>query len=222
MFSESIYTVEEVAQHLRVSVNVVNTEIDGGRLKALRVGESKRIQESELDAYKRQALSSSAEKHYQLVSVELDSTDDFTHTWPDKSTEQYTSAREGVVQHDGRDYHVKIGFANRKVVGKLRRRALVLVNGYPTVEFASRDTAEHGLIASVIKDRSGKQVPVRAVPPLEYAEMPVRPYREIVDGPGARNGLAVICNSDDLPTMVRHALIRSTYRQERKKERKSQ
>jgi len=37
----------------------------------------------------------------------------------------------------------------------------------------------------------------------------------VVAGPGAANGLAVICVSADFKTMVRHALIRYTYRQER-------
>ena len=217
MFSESIYTVEEVARHLRVDVEVINAEINKGQLKALHIGESMRIQETALNAYKNQVLSSLAGNHHHLVHVDLESTADFTHTWPDKSTETYTSVRKGVVQHDGQDYDIKVGFTNRKSAGKLRTRSLVLVNRYPTVEFVASDTGVMlGLMASIIKDRRGKHLPAMAVPPSEYTEIPVGPYRNVVDGPGASNGLAVICHPDDLETMVRHALIRHTYREARK------
>ena len=217
MFSESIYTLEEVAEHLRVSVEVVAVEIEGGRLRALRVGKSLRIQETALNAFKNQDFSSPAGNNLvKPATIELDSTAEFTHIWPDNKKELFTDAQEGVVRHDGRDYHVKIGFTTRKVAGKLRGRSVVLVNRYPTVEFvASDEDAKKGKMASIIKNRDRKQVPARAVPPPEYAEITVGPYRDIVDGPGASNGLAVICNSDDLTTMVRHALIRYKYRQER-------
>ena len=84
------------------------------------------------------------------------------------------------------------------------------------VEFVASDTASGNIqMAGIIKDRRGKQLPKRAVPPPEYAGLSVGPYRDIVDCPGASNGLAVICASDDLATMVQHALIRYKYRQER-------
>ena len=215
MFSESVFTVEEVAQHLKVPVEVVVQEIEEGRLRALRIGVSKRIQESELNTFKKQALSSPAENHI-LSATDFTSAADFTYKWPDNKEEKYTDVQEGVVQYDGRDYQVKVGFTNRRSAGKLRRRSLVLVDRYPSVEFVASDTSNNGKMASLIKDRRRKQVPAGADSPPEYAGMPVGSYREIVNGPGARNGLAVICYSDDLATMVRHALIRYRYRQERK------
>ncbi len=45
--------------------------------------------------------------------------------------------------------------------------------------------------------------------------MPIGKYRDIVDGPNASNGAAVICNASDLATMVKHALIRYHYWEER-------
>ena len=39
--------------------------------------------------------------------------------------------------------------------------------------------------------------------------------RDVVEGPGAAFGLAVICPPDDFQTLVRHALIRYSYRQDR-------
>ena len=120
------------------------------------------------------------------------------------------------MQHDGRNYHVKVGFTTRRSVGTLRRRSLVLLDRYPTVEFvASNTTPKNGKMASIIKDRHGKHLSGMAVSLQEYANIPVGPYRDIVDGPHAYNGLTIVCSSDDLETMVTHARIRYTYRQER-------
>ena len=92
---------------------------------------------------------------------------------------------------------------------------MVLIDRYPTVEFASAGTNGTGLMASIIKDRSGKQVPVGAIPSTEYANVRLGPYQQVVSGVGASNGLAVICDSKDVRTMVIHALIRIRYRKER-------
>jgi hypothetical protein len=70
-------------------------------------------------------------------------------------------------------------------------------------------------MASIIKDRSGKQLPAGVTPLPEYANLRVGPYQDVVVGPGASNGLAVICGPDDFQTMARHALIRYRYREER-------
>lgn len=219
MFSESIYTLEELAQHLKVSVDDVHTEIKEGRLPALHIGESIRVQESDLNEYKKRVRSSPAGNHRPFVTSGLEPTDDFPHTWPDGLRESYTNVREGVVRRDGREYRIKIGFTTRTVAGRDRRRALVLVDAYPTVEFVARDaTVTNGPMASIIKDRHGKQLPAIAPPPPEYSEMNVGPYRDIVDGRYASHGLAVICDSDDLETMAGHALIRHTYRQDRRRQ----
>ena len=217
MITEPIHTVDEVAQHLRVPVGVIDAEIEEGRLEAISVGNLKRISESSLIAFKSKARSCATGSSIgQLGPVNIAPTADFIYTWPNKMKEQYTNVQEGVVRHSGRDYAVKIGFTNRESAGKRRRRSLVIVNRYPTVEFVASDTASgNSRMAGIIKDRRGKQLPKRAVPPPEYAGLSVGPYRDIVDGPGASNGLAVICASDDLATMVKHALIRYKYRQER-------
>ena len=217
MITEPIHTVEEVAQHLRVPVGAVDAEIEEGRLEAISVGKLKRISESELIAFKSKARSRATGSSIgKPAPINLAPTADFTYTWPNNTKEEYTNVQEGVVQHSGRDYAVKIGFTIRESAGKRRRRSLVIVNRYPTVEFVASDTASGNIqMAGIIKDRRGKQLPKRAVPPPEYAGLSVGPYRDIVDGPGASNGLAVICASDDLATMVQHALIRYKYRQER-------
>ena len=79
--------------------------------------------------------------------IGLDSTADFTFRWPNME-ERFTDAQEGVVQHDGRNYHVKVGFTTRRSAGTLRRRSLVLLDRFPTVEFvASNTTPKNGKMA---------------------------------------------------------------------------
>jgi excisionase family DNA binding protein len=227
MFHEEVYTIEEVAKHLRVPVEAVQKEIACGRLHATEVAEFLRIRESDLNAFKNtagpsggtspQTVSISVQRE---VSVSLDDAPSFFHTWPDKKKEHFSDAREGVAIHSGTNYHVKIGFTFRDSAGKKRRRSLVLINRYPSVEFVSADTNGTGLMASIIRDRTGKQLPVGAASPPEYGGLRIGGYRDIVRGPSAPNGLAVICDSLDVETMVRHALIRYRYREERNQNRK--
>lgn len=222
MFPETVYTIEEVAQHLRVPVDAVRQEIRSGRLAAMNVAGLIRIGESDLNAFKNEAravitASANLPTTKEESFLKLQPVADFQHKWPDGSTESYGNAREGVGSYGGKTYHVKLGFTIREVAGRPRSRCLVLIDRYATVEFAGTD--EHindsSLLASVIKDRNRKQLPVGASAPPEYQGVPIGQYRDVVDGPGASNGMAVVCQASDFETMVKHALIRSKYREER-------
>ena len=70
-------------------------------------------------------------------------------------------------------------------------------------------------MAAIIKDRNGKQLPIGGTLPPEYQNLPIGPYRDVVEGPGASNGLAVVCGDLDFGTMIKHALIRCRFREER-------
>ena len=223
MFPEAIYTIEEVAQHLRVPVDAVHQEIRSGRLTAMNVANGLlRIGESDLNAYKNQAratvvapalMPSTKDESF----LKLQPGADFDHKWPDRTIERYGNVREGVATYSGKTYHVKVGFTVREVAGRPRIRCLVLIDRYATVEFAGTDDqiTDSSMVASVIKDRNGKQLPVGASVPAEYQGMPVGRYRDIVDGRGASNGIAIVCQASDFETMVNHALIRYKYRDER-------
>jgi len=218
MLDEQVFTVDEVAEHFKVPAEAVKEEIAKGSLRAINVGGHQRILESDLNSYKSgeagsaQVAKSSAQPD---TSINLGKAAEFVHKWPDGKKEKFSDVREGTASYLGRNYRVKVGFTTRQSAGKARRRSLVLVDRYPTVEFVSAGTNGNGLMASIIKDRSGKQVPVGVAPPAEYGSVRVGPYQDVVVGPGAANGLAVICDSDDLETMVRHALVRYRYREER-------
>lgn len=224
MLTESVYTLEEVSQHLRVPVETLRQEIAAGRLEALRIADLTRIEESALKVYKEAAkagpLPSADEPTAPADSFlrQINSAPNFTHRWPDGSDEDFTNVRECVAFYRGSEHHVKFGYAVRKAAGKDRLRILVLVDRYPTVEFVGAGAEmESGKeqVASVIKDRKGKQLPVGASIPPEYQGLQIGGYRDVVVGPNASNGLAVICKSDDIQAMAKHALIRYMYRQER-------
>jgi excisionase family DNA binding protein len=217
MLSDPIYTIEEVAEHLKVPLDAVHAEIASGNLAALKVVSFWRVRESALKAYLGTTTAMIPHKVLmESLQGQLVAAADFLHTWPDKKRETFIKVQEGVIPYAGREYHVKVGFTVRHSAGKDRRRSLVIVDRYPSVEFVASSASEtEKRMASIIKDRRGKQLPAGATVPPEYADLTVGSYREVVNGRGASNGLAVLCDADDVRTMVQHGLIRYRYRQER-------
>lgn len=222
MLDEQIFTLEEVSQYLRVPTEAVRKEINSGRLRAIDVAGYSRVREFDLAAFKNEAYTKVVPVVQMTPSsgipMNLQPVADFSQVWPDKKVEQFSRVLEGVASMGDKEYRIKLGFTIRKSAGQPRQRSLVLVNRYPSVEFvaATDDVQPGGKMASIIRDRKGKQLPVGAAVPPEYLELAVGPYRSIVDGPGAPNGLAVICDAGDTETMVQHALIRYRFREERK------
>lgn len=222
MLAQEIYTLEEVGRYLRVPVQVIQKEIAAGKLLAKNVGGFVRISRSALADYLNAANADATSvfetpKEAAASWLHLEPSADFDYRWPDGTTvEQFSRVQEGTASYEGRPYHVKLGFTVREAAGRPRSRCLVIVDRYPTVEFTKADAEDKvGPLASIIKDRAGKQIPATAAAPPEYDGLPVGSYREVVDGPYASNGLAVLCSSDDFETMVKHALIRYRFREER-------
>ena len=224
---ENMYTLEEVSKHLRVPVEAVQKEIEKGRLQAIDVAGHIRVSEVALAQYKNEAVVKPGRKpHLHAASqakqddwLKLQPAVNFTHRWPDNKVEQYKNVQEGVATHDGRQYHVKIGWTTRKSGGEERKRWLVIVDRYPTVEFVKCTEAEpdgREYAASIIRDRKNKQVPALATVPPEYKEFSTAVYSDKVKGSGSSSGQAVVCPVNDFPAMVRHALIRTKYREERR------
>lgn len=219
MRDDDVLTVKEVAEHFKVPEAAVTEEIAKGKLRAINVGGYQRVLGSDLSAYKAGSTASAKTGNSASqsdLSINLSKSSDFIHKWPQGKKEQFSDALEGTATYLGRSYAMKLGFTTRESAGKMRRRSLVIVDRYPTVEFVSAGKNGNGPMASIIKDRSGKQVPVGAAPPAEYERTRVGPYKDVVIGAHAANGLAVICDSHDVQTMVRHALIRYRYREERR------
>ena len=206
MLDEQILTLEEVSKYLRVPLDAVRKEINSGKLRAIDVAGYFRVREFDLAAYKNDAYTKLVPVVEMMpkssIPMTLDPAPDFVHVWPDKKVEEFTRVLEGVASLGDKEYRVKIGFTLRVSAGWRRSRSLVLVNRYPSVEFvAATDNVQPGeKMASIIRDRKGKQLPVGATVPPEYLEMSVGPYRSVVEGPGAPNGLAVVCNARDIGT----------------------
>src|SRR4051812_14742724 len=110
MFDERIFTVEEVAEYLRVPVEVIQEEIAAGKLSVLNIRGHLRISESALKAYKA-ALGTGLRGSIVPIEtrVALKPTADFRQLWPDGKDELYVGAQEGVASYSGKDYHVKLG-----------------------------------------------------------------------------------------------------------------
>jgi hypothetical protein len=227
---ETIYTIEEVGRHLRVPAEVIENEIKAGRLQAFDIAGHIRIGENALAEYKNLAAvkaGARAESKAEPPALQTDwlnlrPAENFVHQWPNKKVEEYRDVREGVANYNGRQYHVKLGWTVRKTGGEERRRWLVLVDRYPTVEFVKCSGEEGGteFVASIVRDKKGKQIPALATVPPEYKDIPVEIYSDVVKGSGTSNGQAVVCPSSDFQTMVRHALIRTRFRDERAKKKR--
>jgi hypothetical protein len=113
---------------------------------------------------------------------------------------------------------MKFGSAIRKAAGKDRLRILQLVDRYPTDEFVGEGVelraARKKWPASTRTERASN------CPSGQQFHPSIRDCRsgltgDVVVGPNASNGLAVICKSDDILSMATYALVRYTYRQER-------
>jgi excisionase family DNA binding protein len=222
MIDEQILTLEEVSKYLRVPVDAVRKEVNAGRLRAMDIAGHYRVREYDLAKFKNEAYTSAVPLVTPAtastgVLIDMHPAQDFGHTWPDGKAEEYVRVLEGVASSGAKDYQVKVGFTHRESAGRRRSRTLVLVNRYPTVEFvaATDEVQPTGKMVSIIRGRNGKQLPVGAGVPPEYEGFPIGPYRSVVDGPGAPNGLAVICDARDSEVMVEHALIRYRFREER-------
>jgi hypothetical protein len=152
----------------------------------------------------------------------------FAYRWPSsvgapESVENYADAYMGLLKKNGRVHeskHVLIGFTERPAAGMdHRKRATVfLVNSgrpgrepqlYPMVEFAGANDFETSRrMASVIKLDDRRQLKMGDPLPPGYERSEVVPYSEVVTGPYAANGLAVVVQADDLDAMAHHALMR--------------
>lgn len=230
MFPDKVFTVEEISQYLRIPEDAVLQEVAAGHLRALSIGGHVRIRESDFNAYLNASCqgpdatqvtsAAPATETKKRNLFELRQVPPFEHTWPAKkgavkTTEQFIEAREGIVPDGGRQRHVRIGFTLRNSAGKRRRRCLILVDRYPTVEFVAASEKSRGKMASIIRGRNGKQLPIGATLPPEYKNLPIGSYSEVVQGPRASAGVAVVCDSQDFTTMVKHALIRYRFREGR-------
>lgn len=213
-----VLTVEEVAQYLKTNPDTVNKEMEEGRIRAFKVGEEWRCTDTSLMEYISRngavsggSLPANHSLHYEEGSfTEIES---FDYDWP-KLKEHFEYGYETTRDINGRTHTFRIGFANRQAAGQMRRRVVVWINNWPVVEFAGGNKYESdGLLASVIKVEGGKQLRPSGKIPNDYKAFHVARYDSIVQGPYASRNMAVIVQKDDLESMIRHAIIRATWKE---------
>jgi len=95
----------------------------------------------------------------------------------------------------------------------MRRRVIVWMDERPLVEFAGgNDYESNGLLASVIKSPNNKQLTPYQHLPKEYKDFEVARYDSIIRGHFASKNMAVIVHKGDLRKMLKHAVIRATWK----------
>lgn len=212
----TVYTIEEAAQLLKVSPQVILDEIDAGHLEAFRVGNEWRTTDKSITDFISRGGSQA-----QIVpldkqgfsSIGLERVEAFSYRWPNGTIEEYAEAYEGTVKVNSVQVGVKIGIGERPAAGKVRKRVVVLLDGRPTVEFAGVDDFEKsGLVASVVTLRNRKRLKPGQRVPDEYRSFRLVRYNTVVTGPRAMSVMAVLAKINDHDTMVSHAVNRAMFR----------
>ena len=229
-----ILTVEDVAQILRSRPEAIIQELVKGTLRGFQVGGEWRIANPDVLSFigapsQGEPLNRRDRDRTDLFrdfDIEWNRTGAFSYRWPSRADEpaadeDYPDAFEGLIYRRGRVRRGKkllIGFTIRNSAGMDRRRATVFLARnerssdttlYPIVEFAgANDFETTRRLASVIKLRNRRQLQPGDPLPSEYAEFETAVYSDVVTGPYASNGMAVVVREDDLDAIARHALIR--------------
>lgn len=213
-----IMTVDEVADYLRVKREIVLKELEQGHLNGFKVGTEWRFTEASLVEFINRnhptlslAQPGSAVSKYEETA--FDKIGCFDYQWPG-GEEHFESGYETVKNINGREHTFRIGFTDRQAAGQMRRRVVVWINNWPVVEFAGSNNYESdGLLVSVIKTPNGKQLRPSGKIPEEYKDFHIARYDSIIQGPYASRNMAIIVSKDNLENMLRHAIIRATWKE---------
>ena len=214
-----IMTVEDIAGYLRVSNEVVISELEQGHIAGFKVGTEWRCTEASLLDYV-------SGQHLSCFETQLDSsksrwtvadfveTGPFEYKWPG-GIEAFETGYETNRTFEERTHTFKIGFTKREAAGQDDRpRVVIWMDNWPLVEFAGGNNYKSDkLLVSVIKVKGGKQLRPAAKIPEEYKEFRVVRYDSIVKGPYASGNMAVVVKNNDFESMLKHAIIRATWKE---------
>ncbi|MBN1690849.1 MAG: helix-turn-helix domain-containing protein [Dehalococcoidia bacterium] len=211
----NVLTPDEIASYLKVDVKMVLKEMEIGNLRGFKIGLEWRSTDTDILQYinsMQDSIMRSKSPSGRQINRE-DRTDfveigAFDYQWP-KSKEHFEKGYEATKLIGSRSYTFKIGFTDREAAGRMRRRIVVWRDNWPLVEFAGGDTYESdGLLASIVKLKNGKQLRPSEKIPEEYNGFRTARYNSIIQGPYASRNMAIVVASDDLESMLRHAIIR--------------
>jgi hypothetical protein len=139
---------------------------------------------------------------------------EYTYTWPDGNIEIYNAV---IYEAEFGDWkgEIVVGFTEREGYGKLRKRAIVFINGHPEAEFVGTDDYDKtGHLAALIKRPDGKFMRIDEIDRRYAGFNVVNHSSQIREG---REGFAaLLVSSDDHKTMIQHALIQWEWRRARR------
>lgn len=215
----TVYTIDEIAQLLKVSTQAIIDEINAGHLEAFRVGDEWRTTDKSIADF---ISRGGSQDHNEPVgkhgtnsdmSPRLERSEPFSFRWPDGTIEEYREAFEGMVEAAGVQVKAKIGIGERYAAGRLRKRVVVFIDDRPTVEFVGVDDFDKSkLVVSVITLRNRKRLKPGQRIPDEYRFFRLVRYNSVITGYHAMSVMGVLAKISDLDTMISHALIRAKFR----------
>jgi excisionase family DNA binding protein len=215
-----IWTLKEVADYLKVNEQVISGEIKAGRLNGFKIGDEWRCTQPDVQEYMRKPRTRIENEKQPTPGIKendwrLEETEPFDFRWPMKGgsmVEHYEKGYNATRMVEGQQIVLKLGFTDRKVAGRVRKRVTIWLGSRPLVEFAgSNEYDKDGTLASIIRLKNNKQMTYQRIP-QEYEGFKVQRYNSIVDGPRASTGFAVVVHKDDLTSMLEHALIRANWK----------
>jgi len=213
-----IMTIEEAADYFKISTDVIEKELEQGRLHGFKIGTEWRFTEANLVEFinrnhHSQLTEQSSSLTPQYETAGFTEIEPFDYKWP-TTEEHFENGYETTRDINGRAHTFRIGFTDRQAAGQMRRRVVVWLDNWPVVEFAAGNNYESDeLLTSVIKVRGGKQLRPSGKIPEEYKDFRIARYDSVVQGPYASRNMAVIVSKDDLESMLRHAIIRANWKQ---------
>ena len=142
-----------------------------------------------------------------MFYARLDKIDKYQHRWPDEYIEKY-DALFFKIWLDRQDVSVIVGFTKRKAFRKNRNRVVIFVKGIPEVEFCGVDDYKNRgqLIAVLKKPKTEKMYSTTEFPTSEYSEFQIVRHKDFIKA--GYNRLAILVRTDDIHSMIKHALIR--------------
>ena len=133
----------------------------------------------------------------------------FQYRWP-KTTEQFARGWECHVLVDDRPIRVRHGLGSRYVYGRIRIHGVTWVNGWPSVEGVEADDyAQSRSLLSLLRRPDMRLVITDEDIPVGYDGFVIVNYRDNLEAPYSRNGLAVKIVDDNIAAWASHAAIRA-------------
>lgn len=215
-----IWTLEDIAEYLRVPIEIVKEEVRTSAICTFRVGSELRVFGDEFERYLEQKRTTARipSPAANVQSGGFSASKPFPYVWPNGRREEFKEVFASKQRMSGQTRDVVVAFSD---AGKTAPhvRITVFVDRRPMVRFKPADDFEKSaVVLSIVKTLERKHLRVDDLIPPEYVGFRLEPYRDYIRRDHAPKNLAVICDKDDFETMAKHALIRAQQIEARRRE----